>query len=214
MQKPTRQKTTHGGPSPGCRYYKISRGGQIWLLLVPCPSTIASLSFYHLLEYNHHHTFLCNYHGNSNLGKIKINQTAICAFSEMTKTICRRKAAPMFLRSSCVISNTSAGLKPPIKCEEFFAVSTQLLRRKAVKHPGELCCFSSAATPQQGWKWEPKLPKPTGIQMSTFLTPGWHRDSTGMLAPWPASSRRKEEAELMRPRDDYAQQIQNLQAGT
>lgn len=51
-----------------------------------------SLSFYHLMEYNHHHnTFLCHYYGNSNPGKIKTNQTAICAFFEMTKTICAKE---------------------------------------------------------------------------------------------------------------------------
>lgn len=53
-----------------------------------------------------------------------------------------------------------------------------------------------------------------GTQMATLLTPGGHRDSTGMLAPWPANYRRKEEAETMRLRNDYAQHIQNLQGGT
>lgn len=61
----------------------------------------------------------------------------------------------MFLRNSWVISNMSPGLKPPVKCKEFFfSVSTQLLRRKAVKHLGQLYYSSSAVTPQQGWNWE------------------------------------------------------------
>lgn len=95
MQKPARQKTTHGGRTPGCRYYKTLQSVTDWAVSCSMPSIkqahVTPLSFYHLLEYNHHGTFLCDYYSNSNLGKISINQTDVCALSEMTKTICAKK---------------------------------------------------------------------------------------------------------------------------
>lgn len=73
---------------------KHTRGAD-WAASCSMPSSkqpsLTSRSFYQLLKYNRHRTFLRDQYGNSNLGKIKINQTDVFAFSQMTKTICAKQ---------------------------------------------------------------------------------------------------------------------------
>lgn len=149
-------------------------GGQVGLFPVPrsAPSTPHSPPLVFIGSWNLSiAVFLGDYYGNSNVGQIKINQTGIFAFCEITKTR-ESQVAHTFLRSSLAIANKITG--PSLIT---FGAFTQL-GRKAVRHLQELCCC-----PSQVWEQlhreaqEPKPPEPT------LLTPSGHGDSVGMLVP-------------------------------
>lgn len=122
-------------------------------------------------------------------------------FLRWPKPFVQSKAALMFLRRSWVISNTSTGLKPPIKCKSFLLFphswgEKQLNISESSAAPLQQQHLSRAGNGSQNYPIPHAFRCPhSSLLVSTFLTPGWHRDSTGMLAPWPANSRRKEETD-------------------
>lgn len=94
MQKPARGKATGGGTPLGGRLLQTRccwTGGQLGCSpfhaqhqapLTHLPQVSSVLGIQPSLH------FLCDYYDNSNVGQIKINQTGIFAFSEITKTVC------------------------------------------------------------------------------------------------------------------------------
>lgn len=207
MQKPTRGKT-QGRTTPGCRYYKTHKRGADWAAFCSMPSitqaSLTSLRFYKPLEYNHHHTFLCDYCGNSNLGKIKIN---------MTETICAKQGSFPAPQKQLGYLKYERWTKTTYQMEKSFLLFShsweekQLNTSESSVAPLQQQHLSRARNGSQNYPSPPTLRCPhSSLLVGTGTALGcW---SLGLLAP---GGRKRQ---ILRLRDDYAQHIQNLQAGT